>query len=135
MTINEYQTLALRTEAPKGVYTASGAALRAFANLGVVSNPDDDLSIVRLLEGLLGLNGEAGEASDILKKAMFQGHMLNREHMARELGDICWYLALAADAVGYDLESIMRMNIEKLKERYPNGFEVDKSVNRSKEDV
>lgn len=83
----------------------------------------------------MGLSGEAGEATDILKKVLFQGHMLDEEHVALELGDICWYLALAADAIGYDLETIMQMNIDKLKARYPNGFEVDKSVHRKEGDI
>lgn len=83
----------------------------------------------------MGLNGEAGEAVDILKKVLFQGHKLDREHIAFELGDICWYLALAADAIGYDLETIMKMNIDKLYARYPDGFEVDKSVNRKAGDI
>ena len=135
MNVNEYQKLALRTEAPKDLHMHCKTVIRAFANLGAVSDPSEDLSIVRLLEGLLGLNGEAGEASDILKKALFQGHLLDREHMAKELGDVAWYLALAADAIGYDLESILQMNIEKLKSRYPDGFRVDLSVNRKGSDV
>ena len=135
MTINEYQKLALRTEAPKDFYRAPDAVLRVFANLGAVSNPSDDLSMIRLMEGLLGLNGEAGEASDILKKALFQGHNLDRDHIAKELGDVAWYLALAADAIGYDLETIMRMNIEKLRMRYPDGFEAEKSLNRAANDI
>lgn len=135
MTINEYQKLALRTEAPKDFYRAPDAVLRVFANLGAITNPFDDLSMIRLMEGLLGLNGEAGEASDIMKKALFQGHNLDREHMAKELGDVAWYLALAADAIGYDLETILQMNIEKLRARYPKGFEADKSLNRAANDI
>ena len=83
----------------------------------------------------MGMNGEAGEASDILKKVLFQGHKLDREHMAKELGDVCWYIALAADAIGYTLEEVMQMNIDKLYARYPNGFETERSVNREDGDV
>ena len=83
----------------------------------------------------MGLNGEAGEAMDILKKTLFQGHKLDRRHVALELGDICWYLALAADAIGYDLEDIMMMNVDKLRTRYPDGFESDRSVNRKEGDI
>lgn len=71
-----------------------------------------------LLNGLMGLNGEAGEAIDILKKHLFQGHELDTEHMAKELGDVAWYLAVSANAIGYDLETIMQMNVDKLKARY-----------------
>lgn len=135
MTANEYQKAALRTEAPKDLYRAPTAVLSALANLGVVSDPDEQTSIIRLLEGLMGLAGEGGEACDILKKVLFQGHKLDREHIALELGDIAWYIALAADAIGYDLDTIFQMNIDKLYARYPDGFEVDKSVNRKAGDI
>lgn len=83
----------------------------------------------------MGLNGEAGEAIDLLKKHLFQGHKLDKNHMARELGDIAWYLAMSAYAIDYPLEEILKMNIEKLKERYPAGFESERSVHRSAVDV
>ena len=89
----------------------------------------------QLLNGLMGLNGEAGEAIDLMKKHIFQGHELDREHMAKELGDVAWYLALCADAICYDLDSILTMNIAKLKARYPNGFDKDSSQNRAEGDV
>lgn len=135
MTINEYQKKALRTEAPKDVYTARGDVLRAFVMSRGSMKLQDVQGVIRLLEGLMGLSGEAGEALDVLKKILFQGHPVDNEHIAFELGDICWYLALAADAIGYDLETIMKMNIEKLQARYPDGFEVDKSVHRKEGDI
>ena len=135
MTPNEYQIEALRTESPKGLCKASGAALRVFANLGAVTNPEEDLSILRLLEGLMGLSGESGEAIDLLKKTLFQGHKLERRHIALELGDICWYMALAADALGYTFEEILDLNIEKLKARYPDGFAPDRSIHRKAGDI
>ncbi len=61
-------------------------------------------SIEQLTDGLMGLNGEAGEAIDILKKHLFQGHELNPEHIAKKLSDVAWYLAVASNALGYDLE-------------------------------
>lgn len=135
MTANDYQREALRTEAPEGVYTASGDVLRAFLlSRGQIAQ-DEITSIMRLLEGLMGVNGEAGEAVDILKKVLFQGHTLDREHIALELGDICWYIALAADAIGYPLEEIMAMNLEKLRKRYPDGFAVNRSVERKENDI
>lgn len=105
MTGNEYQKLALRTLA--------------------------DLSKTQqLTDGVMGLNGEAGECADALKKHLFQGHDLNIEKFALELGDIAWYLAVTANAIGYDLDTIFHMNIEKLKKRYPNGFDSERSINR-----
>lgn len=111
MTLNAYQTAALRT------------AKR------------DDPEKERLIEALMGLNGEAGEAIDILKKFLFQGHSLNREHMAKELGDVLWYLAVSADAIGYSLDEIAGMNVEKLMARYPDGFEAERSRGRDPKDI
>lgn len=107
MLVNDYQKAALRTE----------------------SGIDSDCP--RILNGLMGLNGEAGEAIDILKKHFFQGHDLDKKELATELGDIAWYLAISADAIGYDLETILQMNINKLKDRYPDGFDSFKSINRN----
>lgn len=107
MLVNDYQEAALRTE--------SGT----------------DADCPRILNGLMGLNGEAGEAIDILKKHFFQGHDLDKKELATELGDIAWYLAVSADAIGYDLETILQMNINKLKDRYPDGFDSFKSINRN----
>ena len=84
----------------------------------------------RLLEGLIGLNSEAGEALDIYKKHVFQKHDLDKEKTAFELGDALWYLTEAAVALGYSLDDIMEMNIEKLRKRYPYGFDPEKSRNR-----
>lgn len=88
-----------------------------------------------LLNGLMGLCGESGECMDILKKTRFQGHSMDVEHMAKELGDVAWYLAVSANAIGYSLEDICKLNVQKLRNRYPYGFEVDRSINRDKNDI
>ena len=110
MSPNEYQKLALRTASEKAM-----------------ENP--------LLNGLLGLCGETGECHDLYKKHIFQGHDFDKEKMAKELGDVSWYLALTAYAIGYNLEDIFKMNIEKLKARYPDGFNSDQSLHRKAGDV
>jgi NTP pyrophosphatase (non-canonical NTP hydrolase) len=110
MTINEYQTLAMTT-----------------------LNPALDEKDV-LINSVMGLCGESGEAIDIVKKWLAQGHELDKEHLAKELGDIAWYLAEAATALGIPLEDILAANIEKLKKRYPEGFETKRSLNRTEED-
>ena len=135
MTSNDYQKTALQYQAPKRLHMASEWPTMALAAVENIPAMDEQTSILRLLEGLMGLNGEAGEAIDIMKKVLFQGHKFDRRHVALELGDICWYLALAADAIGYDLEEIMQMNIDKLSTRYPNGFAVERSVNREEGDL
>ena len=107
MTINDYQKLAMTTLNPE------------------LSERDV------LINGVMGLCGESGEAIDLVKKWLAQGHELDKEKLAKELGDICWYLAETATAIGYDLEDIMAANIEKLKKRYPQGFEAERSIHRS----
>jgi len=86
-----------------------------------------------LLNGVMGLCGESGEVIDILKKHLSQGHELNIEKMIEELGDVAWYLAETAYALGVDLDTVLNNNLIKLSKRYPEGFNVEKSINRSDE--
>lgn len=81
-----------------------------------------------LTEAILGLTSEAGEIADDLRKHLFQGHELDLEHMKNDLGDVAWYLAAAADAIGVKLSDVFDANIEKLAKRYPNGFETARSI-------
>ena len=106
MTINEYQKLALSTLNPE--------------------LKEKDI----LINGVMGLCGESGEAIDLVKKHLAQGHELDKEKIAKELGDIAWYLAETAYAIGYPLEDILQMNIDKLKRRYPEGFSTECSLER-----
>lgn len=88
-----------------------------------------------LLFTLVGLSGEAGEALDLEKKVKWHSHQLDEFHMKRELGDVAWYLAAAAEALGVKLTDIFDMNIEKLEARYPNGFDPERSIHRKIGDV
>lgn len=110
MTINEYQKLAMTTQNP------------------ALSERDV------LLNGVMGLCGESGEAIDIVKKWLAQGHELDKAHLAKELGDIAWYLAETATALGLTLEEILQANIDKLRVRYPEGFSTEKSLHREELD-
>ena len=107
MTPNEYQRLAMSTLNP------------------ALSRQD------ALINGVMGLCGESGEAIDIVKKHLHQGHELDKARLCKELGDIAWYLAEAATALDMDLEEILTQNIEKLRQRYPEGFSVERSVHRT----
>ena len=109
MTLNEYQILAQRTS---NTQNAS-----------------------KLTNGLLGLFGEGGELADLLKKYRYQGHDFPIEHAVKELGDVLWYVAEIATGLGVTLKEVAEKNIEKLKERYPDGFSADKSINRKEGDV
>lgn len=102
-------------------------ALRTASNAGY--------SLPRVLNGALGLCGEAGEFADILKKHYYQGHDLDEGHLAKELGDILWYVAVAADALGIDLDTIAEMNVLKLRDRYPDGFDTERSQHRKEGDI
>ncbi len=88
-----------------------------------------------LINSVMGLCGESGEAIDIVKKWLAHGHELDREHLAKELGDIAWYLAEAATALDLTLEEILQANLEKLKKRYPEGFATECSQARLPGDV
>lgn len=83
-----------------------------------------------LLNGILGLCGETGEVADLIKKARYQGHIIDLDKIAEELGDVCWYIAITAQAIDYKLEDILEMNIAKLKSRYPDGFDAERSIHR-----
>lgn len=112
MTINEYQIEAMRTAAGMDYST---------------SEP--------IMNAALGIAGEGGEVADMVKKHVFQGHDLDRDHLAKELGDVLWYIAFGAYCIGYSMEDIMMMNVEKLRRRYPNGFDSEKSQHRLEGDI
>lgn len=79
-----------------------------------------------------GLAGECGELIDHVKKWRFQGHDLDYDYIRKELGDIAWYLALGATATNTPLDDIFHDNIEKLRDRYPDGFDSEISKARYK---
>jgi len=83
-----------------------------------------------ILNGVMGLCGESGECIDIVKKHKFQGHELDTKKLLDEASDCLWYLAILAEGLGTTLEEIAIHNIEKLKKRYPSGFESSKSTSR-----
>ena len=110
MTGNEYQELASRTINKK------------------LSTPDMEN------HALFGMCGEVGELMSLYQK-VFQGHELDDEHAKKELGDLMWFISEYCTARGWNLDDIMKINIEKLKNRYPEGFEVNRSLNRVAGDI
>ena len=86
-----------------------------------------------LMNALMGLCGESGEAIDVMKKHLFQGHPLDRAKLLKELGDVAWYLAEAATGLGVPLSEILQGNLDKLHARYPQGFDTKRSQNRETE--
>ncbi len=110
MQVNEYQKEAMRTLNP------------------ALSKKDV------LINGVMGLCGESGEAIDIVKKWLAHGHALDKDKLIKELGDIAWYLAETAAALDVDLETVLAQNLEKLRQRYPDGFDPRLSLHRDKEE-
>ena len=83
----------------------------------------------------MGLSGEVGELNDMIKKWIFHKSDMDITHAKKELGDILWYVACMAESFGWSLDEIMRMNIDKLKARYPEGFDTEHSLHRKEGDV
>ena len=96
-------------------------------------------NIERLLTAGVGLNAEAGEFLEIVKKMIFQGKPwdeANREHLIIELGDVIWYAANACMALGISFEDVVARNVTKLEKRYPGGqFDVYYSEHREEGDL
>ncbi len=86
-----------------------------------------------LVLACLGLSGEVGEFVDHVKKAEYHGHPLDTKKLIKELGDVLWYVALAATNLGVELGEVAWINIDKLRERYPDGFSSERSITRVKE--
>ena len=107
MNFDEYQKLAMRT-----------------------ANDKSDL-----INAALGISGEAGECTDIVKKYVYHGHTLDSDELKKELGDVMWYIALFCDKLGTTMEDVAIGNISKLAKRYPDGFSEFNSINRPTDDT
>lgn len=110
MTLKEYQELAGRTMPTVTLYELE-------------------------FHALFGLVGEIGELHSIYQKR-FQGHTEDtEEHRKKELGDLLWFAAEYCTSQGWSLDEIARLNIDKLKSRYPTGFESERSLHRAEGDI
>lgn len=110
MTMNEYQEAAART-------------IRM------------DLTMDQALQhGLYGLGAETGEVLGIYQKDL-QGHDVSDDHLRKELGDVLWMVAEICTAKRFNMDDVAQLNIDKLKRRYPEGFDPDRSMHRREEDI
>jgi NTP pyrophosphatase (non-canonical NTP hydrolase) len=107
MDLDRYQQLAART-------------------LGRDRTPEQQLA-----NAALGLTGEAGEAAELVKKHLFHATPLDRDAVVKELGDCLWYIAAFATVLDIPMAEIAERNIEKLRKRYPEGFDPERSRNRT----
>lgn len=80
--------------------------------------------------GALGIAGEAGEVADLIKKTVFHKKPMDRENLVKELGDVRWYFEYLMIATGITMEEVERVNIEKLRIRFPNGFTPEDAAKR-----
>lgn len=111
MTGNEYQKLAMRT-------------------CSIPRDRKEDMA----RHAIFGLASEAGEVAGIMQKK-YQGHEIDIEHVKKELGDCMWMIAEACEAFDISLDDVMQTNIDKLKARYPEGFDPERSMHRDKNDI
>ena len=138
MTGNEYQELAMRTNDHE-------SSRRLLDIVEVAENPLDmvdtgenytKIDVGELINGCLGLSGEVGEFNDMIKKWIFhEQRPLDIAHAKKEISDCAWYLSLICNSFGWNLDDVFQINIDKLKARYPEGFNVEASAHRAKGDV
>lgn len=86
------------------------------------------------MHALYGMCSEVGEIHSIYQKA-FQGHVFSDEHLIEEIGDLMWMIAELCTVRGYSLDRICQRNIDKLKSRYPDGFDAERSLHREADDI
>ena len=110
MDANEYQTQSMRT-----------------MNFGPYNLGEREIAIVNCV---IGLAGEAGEIADLIKKIVFHGHDLDLKKVSAEIGDLLWYTQALCSLCDLKMDDVMRENIAKLAERYPDGFSQEKSKER-----
>lgn len=115
--MKDYQTKALRTEP---LYEAPQSRL-------------SNKRMTRLLHAAMGLQTEAGELTDALKRHIFYGKDLDETNLKEESGDLMWYLAILAEELGTTLEALQEQNIKKLQARFPNKFTEEDALERDLE--
>ncbi|HEY0757068.1 MAG TPA: nucleoside triphosphate pyrophosphohydrolase family protein [Ktedonobacteraceae bacterium] len=82
----------------------------------------------------LGIAGEGGEIVDLVKKVLYHEHELDTSALREEVGDLLWYITLLCETAGFTLTDAMQANVEKLRQRYPRGFDPQRSRARAKEE-
>lgn len=115
MTPSEYVKAAMRTHSTPNLFSG---------------NVVDSAALAQLLHAGMLLTTEAGEFLDALKKTLIYGRTLDRTNLVEELGDAQWGIALACHTLGISLEEVMKLNIEKLKRRFPDRFTTERALSR-----
>lgn len=135
MNANKYQKLAMRTNDGKASDRLIGKMQEYDMKFANDHSDNDCVDIGGIFNACLGLSGEVGEFNDMIKKWVFHEKNLDMEHAKKEAGDILWYVVMLCESFGWNMEEIMQMNVDKLKARYPEGFDVERANNRAEGDV
>lgn len=139
MEINEYQELAMRTNPHKATERLLGNMLtcdmKYLLQQNLIAEDERHIDFGGVFNSCLGLSGEVGEFNDMIKKHIFHEKTLDETHAKKELGDIMWYIAMMCESFGWDMNKIAEMNIDKLKARYPEGFDIKRANNRDSKDI
>ena len=139
MTGNEYQKLAMRTNDHKATERLLGNMMTCdmeyLTRQNLIAEDENHIDFGGVFNACLGLSGEVGEFNDMIKKWIFHEKPLDIDHAKKEAGDICWYLAMLCESFSWSLDEIMQMNVDKLKSRYPEGFDVERANHREEGEV
>lgn len=135
---NDYQSLAMRTNDNQNSYRLRTELTGKLPLSPMLENNvkcDNIKDIGGLINGVLGLTGESGEVSDLVKKGIFHEKGIDLEHLKKECGDVMWYLSLICESCGFTLDDVMQTNVDKLIARYPDGFDTYKANHRQAGDI
>ena len=135
MNANKYQKLAMRTNDGKASDRLIGKIQEYDMKFSNEQSNKESVDIGGIFNACLGLSGEVGGFNDMIKKWVFHEKELDMEHAKKEAGDILWYVVMLCESFGWNMEEIMQMNVDKLKARYPEGFDVERANNRAEGDV
>lgn len=135
MNANKYQKLAMRTNDGKASDRLIGKMQEYDMKFSNEQSNKESVDIGGIFNACLGLSGEVGEFNDMIKKWVFHEKELDMEHAKKEAGDIIWYVVMLCESFGWNMEEIMQMNVDKLKARYPEGFDVERANHRAEGDV
>lgn len=136
MTGSEYQKLAIRTydgRATERLLT-KGDMIDCFKQAKGARDAEN-YDFGGILNACLGLSGEIGEFNDMIKKWIFHENELDKAHLKKEIGDVMWYVAMVCESAGFDLDDVLQTNIDKLKARYPEGFDTYLANHREEGDI
>jgi NTP pyrophosphatase (non-canonical NTP hydrolase) len=135
---NEYQSLARRTRCnqsevfPRLAYLSSKLQMTTQRLFQKENDSKEEHRVEVLLHGFIGLTGEVGELASAIEKYGWYKQEFDRVNVIEELGDCLWYVSELCDGLGIDLETVMRLNIDKLKKRFPEKFTTEAAAEENR---